>query len=163
MTLDRAAEQMADVTGFSRPPIITYILTGKPPALTPFAVSCRAIWHESTGIFRRQPTIACYARDITYSDHRGIFKQIRKALNVTKKKVISEEDQQFQALVRRRGEPPKGRGTKTYWAEFCMEWNSQEGVTKYLDGNGPRVRYQRIMKKLNTYGIDTPTEGQRIS
>jgi hypothetical protein len=149
LTLDRTTERMTEVTGFLRPSLISYILTGKSPRLEPYTVSVHTIFHDLTGVLRRQLTLDCYIRDITYSDCRDIFRQIRKALNVTKKKAISDENQRFLDMIKWLGKPPQRNGATAYWEKFCLEWNRQRGMRQYGDANAPRMRYRRLMKKLN--------------
>jgi len=151
--LQRAAERMADVTGFSPASLVTYILTGIRPSLPPVVSIASEIWHEFTGILRRQATMEFLTGNVSFEEHRRIHRKYRKHFSTTRKKRLVPQDEEFRALVQQHGRPPEGRGSgaMAYWERVRRAWNQTRGTEDWKSPGVARTRYCRLIKKLKVH------------
>jgi hypothetical protein len=147
--LQRAADDMADITGFSPASLVTYILTGIRPALCPLTSIVSQTCHEYTGILRRQVTLEFSTGDVSFEELRLVYGKYRKHFSTTRKKRLLPPDEEFLALVQQHGHPPKGKGSgaMAYWERVRQVWNQKRGKEVWKSPGVARTKYDRITKR----------------
>ena len=152
VTLETEVRHLAEATGFSEADVLADILAGIPPTLPPVTVAVQQVTRPLPGgggpIARRQVTIVLHARDLTYQEHRALFRQVRQQLQRVRTKGISDEDCRLLRLVERRGPPPSGRGSGAFWTGIRREWNGQGLGKRYASPDGLRMRWTRLQPTL---------------
>ena len=153
----RQVHRIARATGFAAPDVLAYVLAGTEPVLPP---ATQAVEHVREllpygggEIQRSQVTVVVQARDLSYRDHRALFRQVRQALNLVRVKGLSEADVRLLELVEQCGPPPSGRGSGPYWTRVQRAWNGQGLGPHYEGPDGPRMRYRRLQPKLAALGL----------
>jgi hypothetical protein len=141
--LEAESSRLAQATGFSQAAVLAYVLADLRP-VRPLARVRSEVNEFSplTGepIKRAQVTVTFLARDMTHTQLRDLYREIRQHLSMVKVKSISEKDRQLLALVEQHGgEPPHGK--TAFWEWVRHEWNmagqGKAGFKPYKDWYGP--------------------------
>jgi hypothetical protein len=165
--LQRYVRQLAWASGFSPPDIAAYLLADIPPILDAATISVEHL----TGpvpfgggeIQRSQVTLTLHARDLSYHDHRALFRQVRQEMNLVRVKGLTDEDIEFRQLVDSMGIPPTGRGSGMYWTRVQRAWNRHHREDRFETPDGPRMWFDRLQDKLKALGLDGPRGAQVAS
>jgi hypothetical protein len=162
--LQRHVRQLARASGFAPPDVAAYLLANIPPILNPATITVEHLTvpvpFGGGEIQRTQVTITVHARDLSYQEHRRMFRQVRRELNLARIKGMTDEDLQFLQLVDSLGIPPTGRGSGTYWAQVQRAWNRHHPEERYETPDGLRMQYDRLQRKLKALGLDGPRDAQ---
>jgi hypothetical protein len=113
-------------------------------------------------IQRSQVTLTVHARDLSYHEHRELFRQVRQELNVVRAKGLTDEDIELLQLVNSLGSPPTGRGSGPYWIGVQRAWNRNHLDERFQTPDGPRMWYRRLQKKLKALRLDGPRTIQAV-
>lgn len=145
---ERACQELAEDTGFPEGEIERYILlSDAAPYLSNIEVKL------STSAYRTQAVIQINAM---FSDDqaRTAVREVRKALGVSRLKGVTSSDQCLLELVRQVGDsPPKGmKGHKAYWERIRLMWNADTRFKPYPDGRALKIKYKRLLVKLDKLG-----------
>jgi hypothetical protein len=158
--------QIARATGFSEAAVVAYLLADIQPVLSPWEIVVEPLTAPlpcGDEVQRSQVTIVLHGRDLSYLDHRRLFRQVRHALNLVRARGLTDEDTQFLQLVESLGPPPAGRGAGPYWARVQREWNARRLGNAYETPDGPRMRYARLQRRLKALGLEAGPGGRESS
>ena len=112
--LHRYVRQLARASGFSPPAVAAYLLADIPPMLEAAAINVEHLTvpvpFGGERIQRSQVTITVQARDLSYDEHRELFRRVRQELNLVQAHGLKDDDIAFLQLVDSLGSPPRGRG-----------------------------------------------------
>jgi hypothetical protein len=144
LELQHSVENMADVTGFYKDRLVTYILTGIPPELPPIKATTSLTFHDLTDISRTQVTIDLLTGDVKDEELRQAYRQVRKRFSTTSKKRLPKNEE-FLALVKQHGPVPQGRGSgaMAFWEIVRQAWNKKSGRTVWREPAAARKHYNR--------------------
>jgi hypothetical protein len=158
--LQRYVRQLARASGFSPPDLAAYMLAAIPPILDAATISVEhltvPIPFGGGEIQRSQVTLTVHARDLSYHEHRDLFRQVRQELNLVRAKGLTDEDIELRELVDSLGSPPRGRGAGPYWTRVQRAWNRHHPKEGFETPDGPRMWYRRLQQKLKDLGLDGP-------
>jgi hypothetical protein len=65
-------------------------------------------------IQRSQVTLTVHARDLSYDEHRELFRRVRQELNLVQANGLTDDDSALLHLVESLSSPPTGRGSGPY-------------------------------------------------
>jgi hypothetical protein len=157
--LQRYVRQLARASGFSPPAVAAYLLADVLPILDAATI---AVEHLTVPvpfggeIHRSQVTLTVHARDLSYDEHRDLFRQVRQELQLVRAHGLTDEDIELLQLVDSLGVPPVGRGSGPYWQGVRQAWNRRHGEERFRTPDGPRMWYRRLQKKLKVLRLDGP-------
>lgn len=79
---------------------------------------------------------------------RWMYEQLRKEMNLSKRKALDSGHLELYKLVQRQGTIPKGKGTVAFWKSVQEKWNKLHPKKKYTTWNGAKITYERMVDKL---------------
>jgi hypothetical protein len=153
----RYVRQLARASGFSPPAVAAFALADVPPILDAATISVEHLTVPvpfGGEIQRSQVMLTVHARDLSYDEHRDLFRQVRQELHLVRAHGLTDEDIELLKLVDSLGLPPKGRGSGAYWTRVQRAWKRRHPEKRCESVNGPRIRYGRLQKKLKDLGLD---------
>jgi hypothetical protein len=125
--LYEVSHKIAQATGFAQQSVVTYILTGTKPLLSPLTVHIHRMGNVTFNTTRVQAVVECNTPDVTDEQLRAIRREIRHAWEAENTKLLSEDDRQLLSIVERFGDVPQRRGDKKpFWEKVCQERNRLE-------------------------------------
>jgi hypothetical protein len=156
--LQRYIRQLARASGFSPPAVAAYVLADVLPILEAYTIDVDSLTvplpFGGADVQRNQVTITVHARDLSYQEHRKIFRQVRQELQLVRAHGLTDEDIEFLQLVKSLGVPPKGWGSGPYWTHVQRTWNRKHREDRFQTPDGPRMWYRRLQEKLKALGLD---------
>jgi hypothetical protein len=154
----RYVRQLAQASGFSSPAVAAYLLADIPPILEAYTIDVKPLTAPipfgGGEVLRNQVTITVHARDLSYQEHRKIFRQVRQELQLVRAHGLTDKDIEFLQLVKVLGVPLKGWGSGPYWTQVQRTWNRTHRGDRFQTPDGPRMWYRRLQKKLKAFGLD---------
>jgi hypothetical protein len=158
--LQRYVRQLARASGFSPPAVAAYLLADIPPILDAATISVEHLTvpvpFGGGEIQRSQVTLTVHARDLSYDEHRELFRRVRQELNLVRAHGLTDDDIALLQLVKSLGSPPIGRGSGPYWIRVQRAWNRNHRDERFQTPDGPRMWYGRLQKKLKALRLDGP-------
>jgi hypothetical protein len=158
--LQRYVRQLARASGFSPPAVVAYLLADVPPILDAATISVEHLTiplpFGSAEIQRSQVTLTLNARDLSYHEHRDLFRRVRQELNLVQAHGLKDDDIAFLQLVDSLGSPPRGRASGPYWTRVQQAWNRHHPKEGFETPDGLRMWYRRLQQKLKDLGLDGP-------
>ncbi len=157
--LSKKVETVAGATGFSKPSVIAYILTGLEPVLPRVNISLHSgraklpknnedkTGKSSTTLSRKSIKIEIHSADLSPQELKAIYDRYRQELNIRKSKSLSNDQVKLFYLVYNRGGPPK-EGAKAFWQEIREVWNSNPANKPYKSWEGIYQRYTIVERKM---------------
>jgi hypothetical protein len=111
--LQRYVRQLARASGFSPPDIAAYLLADIPPILDAATISVEHLTvpvpFGGGEIQPSQVTLTLHARDLSYHEHRALFRQVRQELNLVRVKGLTDGGIEFGSWwIRWASHPPAG-------------------------------------------------------
>jgi hypothetical protein len=157
--LQRYVRQLARASGFSPPAVAAYLVADVPPVLEAATMSVEPLTEPvpfGGEVQRSQVTLMVHARDLSYREHRHLFRQVRQELQRVRARGLTDSDIEFLQLVDSRGVPPVGRGSGPYWQGVQQAWNRRHRGDRFQTPHGPRMWYRRLQEKLKMLQLDGP-------
>ena len=145
VAVKQAAGGIARVSGLTEAAVVSWILTGRAPVLTPARMSTRMHSHalpDGTAIVRRDATIEVNVRDLSYREFRGLYRALRATLEVTRVKGLTRRDVALKGAVDRRGGLPHPHP----WSMGF--WRSVADDVGFPTAMAALMAYRRLQGKL---------------
>lgn len=142
--LKRVVAEIADLTGFGEDAVVSYILVGLEPFLSPWTarIEPRSLRLPS-GLPLRRPSIEfrLHVQDIPWSQLRQVYGVIRKALRLKHRAMaLTVKEDELRKVLAFQGGVPSRRGAGE-------AWNTIARLAGYPNGQAARVAYNRIRGK----------------
>jgi hypothetical protein len=151
--LEKAAHDIAEVTSFSKLSVVAYLLADVTLELSPTILDIkrrvktlpdgRSLERERAIIEIENPNA------ITYDTFMRLYRELREMFNRTKLKAMTHHDQLLHTLVQQLGGIPRHGKKKDFWEKVRQEWNRKVGFEEYASIDGLRIRYARLLQKVN--------------
>lgn len=146
--LHAACVELAAATGFWPSDLAAHVLSGAPLRLPAVQVRehDKLARFEAGWIRRTWVTIELHANDVTFTEFRELFRDIRGKLQLGRRKAITDDDERFLSLVRRHGgPPPRTPNSRPFWERVRQDWNRHaEPGQKHHDYRSSALRYRRL-------------------
>ena len=157
--LECETREKSELTGFSQLDLLLYILTGQKPILPDvrvvergaYAQPIEAEWFSYPSVIHE-----FFSRDLTFLDHREVYRQSRAKLNRSTQKPLSEEDQRFLDIIKQHGPmPPRGKGNgREAYCERIRSYRNATNPHKPLNSwDAVKRKYERLQNKLAAHGL----------
>lgn len=162
--LSRKIETIAGATGFGKPSVITYILTGLEPILPRVNITFQTgraslpdngdhkVEKKPVTISRKSIVIEIQSADLSPQELKAIYDRYRQELKIRKTKSLSKDQVKLFYLVYNRGGPPR-EGAKAFWQDVKEVWNSNPANKPYKSWEGVYQRYKIVERKMESLFI----------
>ena len=162
--LSRKIEAVAGATGFGKPPVTAYILTGLEPILPRVNISYQTgrasipdksnhkNISSSVTLSRKSIVIEIHSADLSPQELKAIYDRYRQELKIKKSKSLSKDQVKLFYLVYNRGGPPR-EGAKAFWQDIKEIWNSNPSNKPYKSWEGVYQRYKIVERKMENLFI----------
>jgi hypothetical protein len=157
--LEADIKKIATATGFSEAGVLGYLLAGIEPILPPATISIEHVLTQLPDdrfMERSQVHIVLHAYDLSYLEHRALYRQLRRPPSRVRARGLTDEDLQLLRVVARCGAPPSGTGAGAYWRRVQREWHKRGRRMRYKSPDGLRIRHGRLLKKLAALDLEQP-------
>jgi len=165
--LEKAARDIAEGTGFSKPDAVAYILASVKPLFEPIKLDVIKPVEQglAPGIPAR-PKVDIHLFDpehFSIDQAKALQRQVRSACNATKRKVLTARDLRFLEICNReltRFMQPEtwNAPIRVFWERVQQAWNREIDrkrykTKKYTHWRSPEMKYKRLTKKLDREGV----------
>jgi hypothetical protein len=151
LNLSAKADEISTASGFSASSLRLYILADiRPTSSTIEWRSSEIVSELPSGISLTNRFVRLNVRGgLSFKELYSTYQRIRRELNTRRKKGFNKKHLELYRMVRRRGYPPSGKGTKAYWSSVQLECNETHKKDRYKTWKGVKITYDRLHKKLN--------------
>lgn len=162
--LSRKIETISGATGFVKPSVTAYILTGLEPILPRVNISFQTgranlpdtndhkTGTNSVTLSRKSIIIEIHSADLSPKELKAIYDRYRQELKIRKTKSLSKDQVKLFYLVYNRGGPPR-EGAKAFWQTIKEIWNSNSVNKPYKSWEGVYQRYKIVERKMESLFI----------
>jgi len=152
--LGNETRAMARATGFNQPSLIQYVLCpDSEPILPRYEMTTHANYQSLPTGEEMRPTsvhLTIRATDLSFEELRQIYHAVRGSRQVKWQKGLTKKHETLDNIVRQKGGPLKGKGSKAFWLSVMNEIN--EWIGEHPENGDPYTEWRAVKKAYKPVG-----------
>jgi hypothetical protein len=133
--------------------IVRYLLTDVPPLFVRYRIN------KVSGAVPTRVELTTW-RALRLCEVREIYLAVKERFGRQHPKLLTAANQRLYELIERHGGRPK-KGCERFWTMIMHEWNRRNPRARYSTPNGPRMAYERIVKRVASTAANPATPSAR--